>query len=83
MFTVFIVELKIWSARKQSIVAARRCSRQPLLAIELDSVGLAWAAPRSAADAVIVGSKITRHDIGAGNDHRVGGKPPTLRLRCG
>jgi len=37
-------------------------------------VGLAWAAPRSAADAVIVGSKIIRRDIGTDNNRCVGGK---------
>jgi len=34
---------------------------------------LAWAAPRFAADAVIVCSKIIWRDTGADNNHRVGG----------
>ena len=38
-------------------------------------VGLASAAPRFAADAVIVCSKIIRRENGTGNNHRVGGEP--------
>jgi hypothetical protein len=39
-----------------------------------------FAADAAAGAPVVVGSQIIRHDIGAGNNRRVGSKLPTLRF---